>query len=103
MTKRSIFLKNETYSDVQSALGKARTEEEYKRIIWERAEANGWTKEREKEFRHHCAVVGFILPSPRRETKAVESNIGTRATSKHIAEAAKAEFRHSKIVGDVEE
>src|SRR3990167_8690066 len=60
---RSIFLAHESYTDVQTALAKADTEFERKRLIWERMKQNGCTQESEVRFRHHCQVCGFVLPS----------------------------------------
>lgn len=76
MTRRSIFLKNENYADVQSALAKA---PDRKRAIWERMKANGCTQESETAFRHHAQTCGFILPDEGRKETTVEPHPIKRA------------------------
>ena len=94
---RSIFLRNESYADVQSALSKADTDEERKHMLSDRMKANGWTKEREENFRRHCTVISFVLPGsePKRNPLAADTNGRTQA--RYLADAIKADFRQSKI------
>lgn len=62
MTKRSIFLPNESYNDVMTALAKAKSGEERKHLMSERLKKNGWNKEAEISFREAARVCNFILP-----------------------------------------
>jgi hypothetical protein len=83
---RSLFLKNENYSDVQAALAKADTEEERKRLIWERMKKNGCSKESEIAFRHHCQVCGFVLPSETGKRNPLESHHVGRTQARLLAD-----------------
>jgi hypothetical protein len=94
MTRRSIFLKNESYNDVMSALAKAKTDEERRHMISERLKANGWNKEKEISFRENCRSVGFILPGA---PKPMAQNSGTRTTPGVLATAAGLERSYGKI------
>ena len=95
---RSIFLPHESYSDVQSALAKADTDFERKRLIWERMKQNGSTQESEVRFRHHCQVCGFVLPSEtgKRNPMAKDINGGTQA--RLLRNAVKSSFRQDQIL-----
>ena len=82
---RSIFLKSESYADVQTALAKADMEFERKRLIWERMKKNGCTQESEVRFRHHCQVCGFVLPSETGKRNPLEKDNGGRAAARLLA------------------
>ena len=100
MTKRSIFLKQESYTDVQAALAKADTDLDRKRLIWERMKANGVTKESEERFRHHCKVVGFSLPDEVGKKNPLGKDNTGRANARHLSEAIANDIRQGKITGD---
>ena len=78
MTKRSIFMPDESFNDVMDALNKADSPEERRHIASERLKANGWSKEQEITFREHAATCGFILPSSRTKPATVETPIADR-------------------------
>ena len=82
---RSIFLPHESYSDVQSALAKADTDFERKRLIWERMKQNGSTQESEVRFRHHCQVCGFVLPSETGKANPLAKDSGGRTAARLLA------------------
>ena len=44
----------------------------------ERLKANGWTREKEDDFRKCAAIAGFILPSSRTKPETVETPIADR-------------------------
>ena len=62
MTRRSIFLAGESFSDVQEKLCRCQTEDELKHAMSERLKANGWTRAKEEVFRDNCRIINFILP-----------------------------------------
>ena len=99
---RSIFLPHESYSDVQSALAKADTDFERKRLIWERMKQNGSTQESEVRFRHHCQVCGFVLPSETGKRNPLEKDNQGRTAARLLRDAVKSAFRKSEITGEVE-
>lgn len=96
---RSIFLKNESYSDIQAALSKADTDEERKRLIWERMKQNGCTAKGERRFRQHCQTIGFILPDEAGKRNPLAKNHEGRTQARLLADAVRASFRQDKIVG----
>lgn len=98
MTKRSIFLPNECYTDVQTALAKANTEEERKRLIWERMKQNGCTKESELCFRQHCKNISFILPDEAGKANPLASRSEGRTQARLLSDALKAERHHSGVL-----
>src|SRR3972149_6411473 len=98
MTKRSIFLPNESYEDVQSALAKADTDEEYKHLVSERLKANGWTKEKEIRFREHCEIVGFILGGKKPKANPLDKNSYGRTSARVLADATRNDLRQSAIL-----
>ena len=100
---RSIFLKNESFSDVQSALSKATSEEERKRLIWERMKQNGCTKETEIAFREHCQAIGFILPDEAGKRNSLAKNVNGGIQARLLADALKHQRHHDKITSEVEE
>ena len=77
-------------------------DEEYKHLISERLKANGWTKEKEIKFRQHCETVGFVLPFQKPKENPLGKNFDGRANARLLADAVRAEFRQSKIIGEVE-
>ena len=95
---RSIFLKNESFSDVQSALSKANTEEERKRLIWDRMKQNGCTKESEIAFREHCQAIGFILPDEAGKRNPLEKNVTGRIAAGMLRNAIKHQRDYDKII-----
>ncbi len=95
---RSLFLKNENYSDVQAALAQADTEEERKRLIWERMKKNGCSKESEIAFRHHCQVCGFVLPSETGKANPLAKDSGGRTQARFLADAVKNGFRQDQLL-----
>ena len=99
---RSIFLPHESYTDVHTALAQADTEEERHHLISERLKQNGWSKEKELNFRRHCEVIGFTLAFQRTKVNPLESNNGGRANARLLRDAVKSSFRQSKITGEVE-
>ena len=99
MTRRSIFMPNESFSDVQEKLCRCKTEDELKHAMSERLKANGWDREKELSFREHCANVGFILPGQKRP---VERNAGAGSKTSLLRDAAKHEFRTSKVEPEME-
>ena len=90
---RSIFLKNESYADVQTALAKADTDEERRHLLSERMKKNGWTKEREENFRRHCATIGFILPGSQPKANPLASDSNGRTQARLLSDALKSK-RH---------
>ena len=78
MTHRSIFLPNESFSDVQEKLCRCKTEDELKHAMSERLKSNGWSREQEESFRKCAAACGFILPSSRTKPATVETPIADR-------------------------
>ena len=71
---RSIFLPHESYTDVQTALAKAGTEEERHHLISERLKANGWTREKELNYRRCCEVIGFTLAFQRAKENPLDKD-----------------------------
>ena len=97
---RSIFLKNESYLDVQAALSKAETDQERRHILSERAKANGWTKEREDKFRDNCKTIGFSLPSQTSKTNTVATNVNGGSKSRMLHDAVWSSLRQARILHD---
>ena|SRR3990167_5976667 len=95
---RSIFLAHESYSDVQTALAQADTEEERKRLIWERMKKNGCTKESETAFRHHCQTISFILPDEAGKRNPLAKNINGGHQARLLRDAVKSSFRQDQIL-----
>ena len=91
---RSIFLPNESYSDVQDKLSHCKTDDELKHAMSERLKANGWDREKELSFREHCATCNFILPGQKRP---VERNPDTGSKAGLLRDARKHDFRTSKV------
>jgi len=99
---RSIFLKNESFNDVQTALNQGKSDMERKHIISDRLKANGWTKDKELQFRRDCEIVGFILPFQRQKENGMAKNPNGVANARILADAIKHDFRQSKTVNEVE-
>jgi hypothetical protein len=89
MTKRSIFLKHESFNDVMSALAKADTDLERRHLISERLIKNGWSKEQEIKFREHCHTCGFVLPFQRPKENPLGKDTQGRAKSRILADAVR--------------
>ena len=94
---RSIFLKNESYTDVQTALAKADTDEEHRHLLSERMKANGWSKEREENFRRHCAIINFVLPGSEPKRNPLAKNTEGRTQARLLASKIKSEFQSSNF------
>ena len=99
---RSIFLKSESYADVQTALAKADTEEERHHLISERLKKNGWDKEKELNFRRHCEVIGFTLAFRRAKENPLDKDNQGRASARFLSDAIKNGFRQDRLTGEVE-
>ena len=95
---RSIFLPHENYTDVQTALAQADTEEERHHLISERLKANGWDKEKELNFRRHCEVIGFSLGFQRARPNPLEKNVEGRTAARLLRDAVKSSFRQDQIL-----
>ena len=78
MTRRSIFLPDESFNDVMDDLNKATSDEDLKRIVNHRLKSNGWTRDKEIAFRECAKACGFILGSYRTKPKPVETPIADR-------------------------
>ena len=78
MTHRSLFMPNESFSDVQEKLCRCQTEDELKHAMSERLKSNGWSREQEESFRKCAAIAGFILPSSRTKPATVATPIADR-------------------------
>src|SRR3990167_1524630 len=98
---RSIFLPHESYSDVQTALAQADTDEERHHLISERLKKNGWDKEKELNFRRHCEVIGFTLAFQRAKVNPLEKNVEGRTAARLLANEIRKQNGQSKIIGDV--
>lgn len=96
MTRRSIFLPDESFNDVMDALNKAESPEERRHIASERMRANGWDKDKEIKFREHAATCGFILPGAEPKASPLAKDSAGRANARLLADAAKADLRNSK-------
>ncbi|MCR4307445.1 MAG: hypothetical protein NUV80_02715 [Candidatus Berkelbacteria bacterium] len=103
MTRRSIFLKNESWNDVQSVLGKANTEEEYRHMMSERAKSHGWTKEDEISYQSNLRTCGFATAFQRPKENPLGKNPEGRANARLLSDALRNDFRQGKITGEVEE
>jgi hypothetical protein len=99
---RSLFLKNESYSDVQAALAKADTEEERKRMMSDRAKANGWTKEKEIEYQKHLHACGFTTAFSEPKANTLAKNVNGGHQARLLRDAVRSQIRQSKIIGEVE-
>ena len=95
---RSIFLKSESYADVQTALAKADTEFERHHLISERLKANGWDKEKELNFRRHCEVIGFSLGFQIARPNPLEKNVNGGHQARLLRDAVKSSFRQDQIL-----
>src|SRR3990172_3377315 len=93
---RSIFLPHESYTDVQTALAKAGTEEERHHLISERLKANGWTREKELNYRRHCEVIGFSLGFQRARPNPLEKNAEGGHQARLLANSIRTAFRKSE-------
>ena len=102
LTKRSIFLKNESYSDVQAALAKANTDEERRKLMSDRAKQNGWSKEDEISYQGHLRTCGFTTAFSRPKENPLASHTEGRAQARLLSDAIKNDFRQSKITGEME-
>jgi hypothetical protein len=99
---RSLFLKNENYSDVQAALAKADTDEERKRMMSDRAKANGWTKEKEVEYQKHLRTCGFTTAFSEPKANPLAKNPGGGHQARLLRDAVRSSFRQDKLTGEVE-
>src|SRR3990167_9934762 len=95
---RSIFLPHESYSDVQSALAKADTDFERKRLIWERMKQNGSTQESEVRFRHHCQVCGFVLPGETGKANPLGKDSSGRTQARLLADEIRKQNGKSQVL-----
>ena len=97
---RSIFLPNESLSDVQDSLNKAKSDDELKKLMSDRLKKNGWTREKEEIFRDNAKAVGFVLGSYREKKNPLASDTKGRTNARHLAEAASHERHHSRLIKD---
>ena len=95
---RSIFFAHENYTDVQTALAKADTELERKRLIWERMKKNGCTQESEVRFRHHCQVCGFVLPGETGKRNPLGKNPEGRTQARLLADEIRKQNGQSQVL-----
>jgi len=95
---RSIFLPHESYTDVQTALAKADTEEERNHLISERLKQNGWSKEKELTFRRHCEVIGFTLAFQRAKENPLGSDNGGRTAARLLADEIRKQNGQDQIL-----
>ena len=103
MTHRSIFLPNESFSDVQDKLSRCKTDDELKHAMSERLKANGWTRDKEDSFRKCAATCGFVLPGQRPKTNPLAKDSAGRTNARLLADAIKHDLRTSKIEPEMEE
>ena len=104
MTRRSIFLANESFSDVQDKLSRCKTDDELRHAMSERLKANGWSREKEEVFRDNAKTCGFILGSHRTKPATVETPIAdrykTRLPPGAVGHALRNEGKEREILPD---
>ena len=104
MTHRSLFLPNESFSDVQDKLSHCKTDDELRHAMSERLKQNGWSREKEEVFRDNAAACGFILPSSRPKSATVETPIAdrykTRLPPGAVGHALRNEGKEREILPD---
>ena len=97
---RSIFLPNESYSDVQDKLSHCKTDDELRHAMSERLKQNGWSREKEEVFRDNAKACGFILGSYRAKESDLAKDTNGRSKARLLADATRHDIRNSKIERD---
>lgn len=94
MTKRSVFLKGESFNDYLTARNQSGLD--HSRFDWQRMKENGMTHELETQYQQHLKTCGFIPGGPREKKTSVADDIGSGFKSRLLDDAALAARYHDK-------